>query len=111
MRFSRTSRLVSKHDFKFVFDKPRKAYSKHLQVLYRPNTLSHARLGIVISKLKARLSVDRNRVRRVVRESFRQHQSTLGGVDVVVMLKSVLDKLDGKLLRDEIDNLWHSITH
>ena len=110
MRFSRAARLVSKHDFKFVFDKPRKVYSKHLQILYRTNTLLHARLGIIVAKQIMRLAVDRNRIRRIVRESFRRHQTTLSGVDIVVMLKSVRD-LESSLLRDEIDKLWCSITH
>lgn len=106
MNFSRSSRLVSKLDFKFVFDKPRKFFRQHLKILYRNNALSQPRLGIIVSKRVMRLAVDRNRVRRIIRESFRQHMAGIGAFDVVVMVIKVVGKADSKLLRDEIDKVW-----
>ena len=44
-----------------------------------------ARLGLAISKKNCRLATDRNRIKRVVRESFRHHQAALAGLDVVVI--------------------------
>jgi len=111
MSFSRASRLVSKLDFKFVFDKPRKISSKHLKILYRTNALPHPRLGIVIAKQVQRFSVDRNRIRRIIRESFRQQQAALINVDVVVMLRAAVGKADNQSLREEINNVWQAITH
>lgn len=106
MNFPRGSRLVSKLDFKFVFDKPRKISSQHLKILYRINALSQPRLGIIAAKSILRLAVDRNRVRRIIRESFRQHYADLGAVDVIVMLSKAVGKTEGKALREEIDEIW-----
>jgi len=51
-----------------------------------PNELQFPRLALVVPKRLVRLAVARNRIRRLARESFRQHQRDLGGCDVVIRL-------------------------
>lgn len=46
-----------------------------------------ARLGIVVAKKNVRLAVARNKIKRVLRETFRQQQQLLNGLDVVVVVK------------------------
>lgn len=43
-----------------------------------------AKLGILISRKHARLATDRNRIKRCIREAFRQEQHRLGPIDVLV---------------------------
>jgi ribonuclease P protein component len=43
-----------------------------------------ARLGILISRKHAALATDRNRIKRCIREAFRQTQDALGSVDLLV---------------------------
>ena len=107
--FSRKYRLVSKHDFQFVFAKPRKITRKHLLLLYRPTQEDYARLGIIIGKHHVKQAVDRNWLRRIVRESFRHHKETLKGLDIIVLMRSECTPLGKKALRDDIDNLWHTL--
>lgn len=59
-----------------------------LDVLARPNGLGHARLGLVVGRKLLRRAVDRNRLRRLLRERFRLNQGRLGALDIVVRLKS-----------------------
>jgi ribonuclease P protein component len=56
-------------------------------VFARPNGLAHARIGIIAGKRVASRAVDRNRVKRLVREMFRLMRHRLDGVDVVVQLR------------------------
>lgn len=56
-------------------------------VFAKPNGLDQARIGIVTSKKVAPRAVDRNRVKRMVREVFRSCRGRLGGLDVVVRLR------------------------
>lgn len=42
------------------------------------------RLGILISRKHAPLATDRNRIKRCIREAFRQAQAALGSIDVLV---------------------------
>lgn len=75
--------------------------------LYRqPTTLDYSRLGVIVSKKHCRLAVDRNRLKRVIREQFRLHQQDFLGVDVVVMLKSPADRLSTEERTQCIKNLF-----
>ena len=53
-------------------------------VLACPNGLEFSRLGLAISRKAAGSSVQRNRLKRLVRESFRVSQTSLPALDVVV---------------------------
>ena len=52
----------------------------------RPNALPYARLALVVPKRFAPRAVDRNRVRRLIRETFRLNQLHFAGQDLVVRL-------------------------
>lgn len=56
-------------------------------MLYRPSELDHPRLGMATPARRIRTAVARNRIRRLVREGFRQAQAGLRGLDIVVLAK------------------------
>jgi ribonuclease P protein component len=108
--YSRQYRLASKYEVQSVFEaKPRKVSRQYLLILYTPNQLEHARLGIIAGKQHLRRAVDRNRVRRIIRESFRHTKEKLKGMDVLVMIRSRCAQFETKVIRNEIDNLWQTI--
>ena len=85
-RFPRQLRLLSSQDFQPVFKHTDcRSVDQRLTVLARQNDLAYARLGLAISKRIIKTAVGRNRVKRLVRESFRHHQQALSGLDIVVM--------------------------
>ena len=104
--FSRKYRLISKIDFQSVFANPHKASKKYLLALYKPNHLTHARLGLIVAKHHVKRAVDRNRLRRLIRESFRHHQETLKGLDIIVLIRSKCSPLENNIIRADIDSLW-----
>jgi ribonuclease P protein component len=69
----------------------------------RPNDLAYARLALVVPKRFAPRAVDRNRVRRLIRETFRLHQLRFAGQDLVVRLTAPL--ADPPVSIDEIRSL------
>ena len=73
--FSKHRRLLKAIDYKRVFDNAVRSSDSYFIVLARPNDLDHARLGLAISKKKAKLAVWRNRLKRITRESFRCSQN------------------------------------
>jgi len=75
-------------------------------VLSRENRNKGARLGLAISKKNCRLAVQRNRLKRVVRESFRSHKETLTGLDFVVMCEAAASRADNKLLFASLAGHW-----
>lgn len=80
------ARLVSKTDFDRVFADSQRARTEYVVVMARPNPVGYPRLGMVIAKRLLARAVDRNRVKRCVRESFRQVLPELPACDFVVRL-------------------------
>lgn len=106
--FRKSARLLTPHDFKRVFDQVSfRLSSASFVILVRTNTLPAARLGLIIAKKNARRAVDRNRIKRIVRETFRHQQHSLGSCDYAVMTRKGIDRADNDSLREEIDQLWH----
>lgn len=105
--FGREKRLLTPRQFKAVFDSPSgKAPGKNVLLLARDNTLDHPRLGLVIGKKSVKLSVERNRLKRQIRESFRLNQSNLAGWDIVVVARKGLGDLENAELAHQFGKLW-----
>ncbi|MDX9873999.1 MAG: ribonuclease P protein component [Spongiibacteraceae bacterium] len=117
LRFSKARRLLTAHDYKSVFDDAvLKVSCSQLLILARPNGLEGARLGMVVAKRHIRLATRRNRLKRIVRESFRHAQARLacidgidGGIDSVVLARAGADALDKRQLREHLDQLWSQL--
>jgi ribonuclease P protein component len=109
VRFSRDQRLLTKADFKAVFDKAFKVNQRHLVALFKKNDLPYARLGLVISKRAVRKATARNRIKRIARNSFRLNQEKLVGFDIIILARQQCDTLDKTKLREGIDQLWEKL--
>ena len=57
--------------------------------MIRPNAAGHARLGMVVGKRQFKRAIDRNRMRRIIREKFRLYSPDLPAVDLVVRVHAV----------------------
>jgi ribonuclease P protein component len=75
-------------------------------VLSRQSRRKDARLGLAISKKNCRLAVQRNRLKRIARESFRVHKEELSGLDVVVMCQATASRASNKKLFDSLAEHW-----
>jgi len=109
LSFPRSHRLVTQAEFKNVFDEPLRISQQYLMILYRLNQKNHARIGIIVGKRVANNAVARNRIRRIVRNSFRFNQEKLTGWDIVVIARQQCDTLSKEKIRKGIDNLWEKL--
>lgn len=69
------------------------------------NGLGHPRLGIAISKRLTPKACDRNRIKRLVRESFRRFTATTASMDVVVRLRKPLLSEGIEVARGQLDGM------
>jgi ribonuclease P protein component len=69
-----------------VLSSGRRRRGEALVLQLRANGLSYGRLGLIVPKRHVPLAVDRNRIKRLVREWFRHRQHGLAGRDVLVRL-------------------------
>ena len=67
----------------------------------RPAECTEARLGLVVGKKLLKRAVDRNRVKRIIREQFRQRRESLPACDLIVRLAAKPVPLDARLLVED----------
>jgi ribonuclease P protein component len=108
MGLPRDCRLTHKQQFDRVLN------SRTIQVRQGPfrayavaNGEVGARLGLIIGKRHAKRAVERNRIKRVLRESFRNGRTTLPRLDVVVQL---VEAATGGNLAVDAHALWPVLT-
>ncbi len=98
--FPKTFRLTTAAEYRKVFDSAYRSIDNGFLMLARENTQNIPRLGLAISKKHLRLAVQRNRIKRLIRESFRLHQEELTGLDIVVLAqKRTLKKSNNELIQ------------
>ncbi|MEN8174850.1 MAG: ribonuclease P protein component [Pseudomonadota bacterium] len=108
-RFDRSRRLLTAAEFRQVFAAPKRSTDHLFTVLTRGSREGNARLGLAISRKLVRRAVDRNRIKRLVRESFRQHQVQLKGLDVVVLARRETAGADNRQLLLSLQAHWQRL--
>ena len=73
------------------------------------NNRDNPRLGLVISRKAARTAVARNRIKRLVRESFRHAQQQFGGLDIVVIGRPGVALQANQVFVESLDKLWNKL--
>jgi len=101
--FPKRYRLTKTDEFSSVFGFRRAIRGQWLMLHYQPRSEGSARLGLVVGKKLLKRAVDRNRVKRIVREQFRSRREGLPMVDIVVRLAAKpVRPLDGKALAGDL---------
>lgn len=107
--FQPRQRLLSAPAFGRVYAS-RKRVGNHLfSINFAPNELGHARLGLSIGRKAAGEAVERNRVKRQVRESFRLAAPGLPACDLVVGARNGVRTAHNAALREGLEGLWNQI--
>ena len=108
--FPKSMRLLNSSDFQSVFDDATLRTShQHFLLLARRNQLNLPRLGLVIAKKHIRLAVDRNRMKRLIRETFRVKQQQLAGIDVIVLARKGMADLANPALIEQLEGQWQRL--
>jgi len=83
--------------------------NEYFTILGQNNHKSFARLGLAIARKHIKTAVGRNRIKRLVRESFRSHQSLLAGLDIIVTLRRDANRLDNETIRQNLKTHWQKL--
>ena len=105
-QFSKLNRLLHPVDFKNVFDGAElKVSNNHFLFLARRNKSDVPRLGIIVSKKNIKLAVQRNKVKRAIRQAFRIESQSLMNIDIVVLARKDAGKMNPDELKISFDSL------
>lgn len=103
--FCPAQRLRTPAEFTRVFKSGRRCGDGCFLVIAAPAQGPQPRLGLAVSRKVSKRAVQRNRIKRLVRESFRKHSADLPSLDIVVMARSGAAACDNQRLTASIDAL------
>ena len=108
--FSTDVRIHCAADYKSVFDGALfKVHQPHFLFLAKISEQPNSRLGIVVAKKKVRRAHERNRVKRLARESFRLYQQQSNVLDIVVMPKMGIEAVPNAELHQQLQFAWQKL--
>ena len=102
-------RLRHKREFDQLYARGRRLGNSHFGITVHRNDLGLARLGLAVASKPFGGSVPRNRIRRLIRESFRLRQHELPAVDLVVSARPLARNASAPQLRASLDGLWDKV--
>lgn len=109
-RFTREQRLLNAADFQRVFDNTKhKVSTRELLILGAANDLGHSRIGFIIAKKNIRTAVQRNRIKRIIRNFFRVHCSEFDTADLIIMARRGLDQRSNSEINRAFSDLWYKL--
>ena len=107
--FTPAQRLRQKTEFDRVYKDARRFTDNFFAVFARHNGGPHPRLGLSIAARLVGNSVRRNRVKRLVRQSFRLHQHELPAVDIVVNARNGVREADNAAIARSLEKHWQAV--
>ena len=102
-------KLGSTAEYQRVFKQNKSVRDQYWLILYSPNDSNSAQLGIAISKKNVKKAVQRNRIKRIIRETFRQNRKALGSMDIVVLARSGIGNKTNRELNATITKQWQKL--
>jgi ribonuclease P protein component len=102
-------RLRRKCDFDAAYARGRRMGDGFFALTANHNQSDRPRLGLAVAVRAAGGAVARNRIRRIIRESFRLHQREIPPVDLVVSIRPRARDASASALRESLAALWKKV--
>jgi len=108
--FSQNERIRKRKDYERLKRKGKRIRGKHFIINYAENGLECHRLGLVVPKRYFKKAVERNRLKRCVREWFRLHKHDIDEPykDLVVIAIGNIEDLSCRKVAKELCGLCSS---
>ncbi|HXZ49659.1 MAG TPA: ribonuclease P protein component [Usitatibacter sp.] len=107
--FSRRHRFGTRGSFGPVLRAGKKVRGATLVIHALERRSPDSRLGIALTRRLAPSSVERNLLKRIVREAFRRHALKGGGLDCVVALRQRFEASSAGAVRGELSRLFDEL--
>lgn len=102
--------MLTPAQFKSVFSNPIKASSAEITLLAIPNSEQHPRLGLTVAKRYVKRANQRNRIKRIIRDSFRLNQHDIPHLDIVVLVRNGVMEMENADINKLIEKLWRKLS-
>ncbi len=108
--FSKKYKLVQKKEFDLIYKKGTLFQSDYLNVHILPNSLNYSRFTIVVSKAVSNKAVERNKIKRILKNIFFSLNIKLNhSIDVIVTTLPGISTIKTLILKEKFENLFNKI--
>ncbi len=107
-RFPRRRRVRASADFARGFAEGQRLGARYFRLHWR-GAEGDARLGLAVSRKVDTRAVERNRIKRIVRESFRCVARHLPSGDALIVARREAAGADAADLRRDLESLWRRL--
>ena len=108
-RFPVSCRLKKSSEFSTVFQKHRKVQNQFFRILiHYHRSQPQVRLGVIVSRRVSRRAVQRNRIKRQIRDCFRLNKQKLSGCDLIVIANRSCESATNAQLQTNLANLLNA---
>lgn len=102
--------MLTASDYSQIFqDVQIRASSQRFLILAKDQKRDTARLGVIVAKKNVKLAVQRNRIKRLLRETFRNERAELPKIDIIVLAKKGVHLAENSEILSELDYLWRKL--
>ncbi len=107
--YTKAQRVRASADYQLVFAQARKKRGPGFSMHTMRSEHSVARLGVSVSKKQVKTAVQRNRLKRLIRESFRQHAASLKTIYIVFVVYRELAGMESKTIAGHLAQVWDGL--
>lgn len=109
-RYQSDRRLLTSDEFDVVFKKNNyRMGSSEFLILAMDTQNESSRLGMVIGKRNTALAVNRNLIKRLIRESFRRKFPKNIAIDIVIVSRQGINKAHNIELLERLESAWNKL--
>lgn len=105
--FPRAHRVLTRAEYDLVFQSGKGLRARTHRALFRFREDGETRLGMIVPKKAFARAVDRNRIKRLIRDSFRRQRASLGPMDIVIQVRG--EARDETLFLGELTQAWQKL--
>jgi len=103
------SRLLKASEYQFVYQQGDWVSNRELVANFYQHNTSVSKLGITVSKKVSKLAVDRNRIKRQIREWFRKKDLQKLSIHLIVTAKPNSNSKTNREIQHSLEDLWRKV--
>ncbi|MGH8183027.1 MAG: ribonuclease P protein component [Rhodanobacteraceae bacterium] len=104
-----SARLRRAADFTALRQATGRWQGRHFTLRWIGSLRNCPRLGMAVSRKVSKRAVERNRIKRVIRESFRARRESFPALDILVIARTSSATSDNSVLREDLDRAWRQL--
>ncbi|MGH1426937.1 MAG: ribonuclease P protein component [Arenicella sp.] len=107
--FPKSFRLLKPSEFQTVYKHGQWASNRELSINVVKHSKPSSRLGITVSKKVSKRAVDRNRIKRHIREWYRKNKHRCHNFDIVLTAKPAIQQKTMAEIQLSLEDIWRKL--